>query len=134
MQQKQDAETGYKFVLQAAERSALSVKISLYQQRRMDMKHKRIVFTAALAALLLVFFTMNVAGEAFAASKDVPRMSKEELRGQLNNPDVVVIDARSGRDWRASEFRIKGAKRENPEDVSWAAKYPKEKTIVIYCA
>ena len=66
---------------------------------------------------------------------EVPRMTKEELKAKLDNPDVVIVDVRAGKDWKGSEFKIKGAIRENPAKFSsWAEKYPKDKTLVLYCA
>jgi rhodanese-related sulfurtransferase len=54
----------------------------------------------------------------------------------LGNPEVVIIDVRTGLDRTKGDVRIKGAVRENPgEDVHiWAPKYPKDKTIVLYGA
>ena len=70
-----------------------------------------------------------------AMSADVPRMTKEELKALLEKGDVVVLDLRSGKDWKSSEFMIQKAVREDPGQVaSWAKKYPKEKTLVLYCA
>lgn len=49
--------------------------------------------------------------------------------------DLVILDVRSGRDWSASEVKITGAVRANGDDFdNWANSYPKEKTIVLYCA
>jgi rhodanese-related sulfurtransferase len=48
---------------------------------------------------------------------------------------VIILDVRTGIDWRASEFKIKGAVRASSDNVdSWAAKYAKDKTLVLYCA
>ena len=70
-----------------------------------------------------------------AASTDAPRMSKEELRNRLGDKDIVVIDVRTGYDWDKSNSRIRGAVREDPQDVAtWAKKYTRAKTIVLYCA
>jgi rhodanese-related sulfurtransferase len=53
----------------------------------------------------------------------------------MNNPDLVIIDVRTGRDWASSESKIKGAVREEPNKAeSWADKYEKSKTLVLYCA
>ncbi len=69
------------------------------------------------------------------AIADVPRMTKDELKGLLGNPAVIILDVRVGRDWKDSEFKIKGAVREETVKFSsWATKYPKDKTIVLYCA
>ncbi len=70
-----------------------------------------------------------------AVSQEVPRITKEEVRGMLGDPNVVIIDVRISRDWEGSELKIKGAVREDPIDVSsWIEKYPREKTLVFYCA
>ena len=72
--------------------------------------------------------TVSLAAEA-------PRMEKEQLKAQLGNPDVVVIDVRAFTDWVMTKEKIKGAVRENPRDAEdWGGKYPKDKTIVLYCA
>ena len=69
------------------------------------------------------------------AADEVPRMTKEELKVLLDDPDVVVLDVRRGKDWSKSEKKIKGAVRENPKRFkSWAHQYSKEKTLVLYCA
>jgi rhodanese-related sulfurtransferase len=84
--------------------------------------------------LIMVFFLL-VFGTTLAAAKDVPRMTVDELKALLGNPDVVIIDVRIDRDWNGSTEKIKGAVREDPRDVnSWAKKYSKEKTLVLYCA
>jgi rhodanese-related sulfurtransferase len=72
---------------------------------------------------------------AYAKSEDAPRMTKEELKAMMGSPDLVIIDVRSGTDWADSDLKIKGAVREDPKVFeSWANKYPKDKTIVLYCA
>ncbi len=82
---------------------------------------------AGLAAFVLV------AGAAF--SQEAPRISKEEFNKMLGNPDVVLIDVRQATDWDASTVKIKGAVREEPgKAASWMDKYPKNKTLVLYCA
>ena len=95
------------------------------------MKHNRTIhFTIIFTLVVLIAF----AGASPAAA-DVPRMTKETLKEMLDDPDTIIVDVRSGRDWASSEFKIKGARRENPGEVeSWAEKYPKDKTLVFYCA
>lgn len=86
--------------------------------------------------LILTSFVILAAltGEA-ARAADVPRMTKEDLKAMVDDPDVIILDARSGRDWSSSEFKIQGADRADPADFSsWAEKCPPEKTIVLYCA
>jgi predicted sulfurtransferase len=84
--------------------------------------------------VLLAFASMALFAKA-AVADEVPRMSKEELRAMLGNPDVVIIDVRTDKDWEASQSKIKGAVREEPRQAkSWADKYDKDKTYVLYCA
>jgi len=48
---------------------------------------------------------------------------------------VVIIDVRSYTDWLLGGDKVKGAVRENYRDFDgWQAKYPKDKTLVLYCA
>ena len=83
----------------------------------------------------LVILFMVVGCTTLAKSTDAPRMTKEELKAMLGNADLVIIDVRYGMDWTGSDSKIKGAVREDPEAVdSWANKYPKDKTLVLYCA
>jgi hypothetical protein len=68
-------------------------------------------------------------------ANDVPRMTKEELKGMLGNPEVTIIDVRANADWTGSNLKIKGAVREDPRKLNtWEDKYPKDKTLVLYCA
>ena len=68
-------------------------------------------------------------------ANDIPRITKEELRGMLNNPKVVIIDVRANVDWLGSSLKVKGAIREDPRKVNaWMDKYSKDKTLVFYCA
>ncbi len=87
------------------------------------------ILTVALnLAMLSVVVLTTMAAE-------VPRMTKEGLKSKLGTPEVVIIDVRVGRDWKASEMKIKGAVRGDPQDLeSWAKKYSKDKTLVFYCA
>ena len=77
-------------------------------------------------------------GSAFmtaCASDDAPKMTKEDLKGRLGDPEVVVVDVRAGGSWDNSPTKIKGAVREDPTAVqSWVEKYPKDKTLVFYCS
>jgi hypothetical protein len=68
-------------------------------------------------------------------AEEVPRMTKEQLKIMLDDPNVVILDVRAGRDWKESERKINGAIRENPKLFeSWGHKYSKDNTIVLYCA
>ena len=69
------------------------------------------------------------------ASGGVDPISKNQLRQDLAKPDLIVIDVRQDSDWNSTQWKIPGARREEPSDPrDWMAKYPKDKTIVLYCA
>jgi hypothetical protein len=87
-----------------------------------------------LIATLIIFFMVGTS-MLFAKSADAPRMTKDELKGMLGIPDLVIVDVRYGKDWTDSDLKIQSAVREDPKVFeSWANKYPKNKTIVLYCA
>ncbi len=89
---------------------------------------KLIGIFAVLAVISLFMMPASFAG-------DVPKMTKEELQKIMSDSDVVILDVRQGRDWKSSEFKIKGAIRENPNKLdAWIAKYPKDKKFILYCA
>ena len=86
-----------------------------------------------LAILLILFMVEGCA--MFVKPVDAPRMTKDELKAMLGSPDLLIIDVRYGKDWTDSDLKIRGAIREDPEAFdSWANKYPKDKTLVFYCA
>jgi predicted sulfurtransferase len=65
---------------------------------------------------------------------NVPRMDKEDLRKLLDNPDVIILDVRIQSEWEQSAFKIKGAVRLESVDEVAGVTYPKDKTLVLYCA
>jgi rhodanese-related sulfurtransferase len=72
--------------------------------------------------------------EASLTPENMPRISIDELKGMLGNPDVVIIDVRKDKDWKAADRKIPGAYREDWQTAEqWAPKYPQDKTIVLYC-
>ena len=89
-------------------------------------------YNKALPILLLISVIAGLT--AIASASDVPKVTAEELRAMLGNPDLIIIDVRIERDWKASALKVKGAAWEDFLDVdTWARKYPKDKTIVLYC-
>ena len=92
------------------------------------MRKLILVVTIAAVFALAAFIAMP------AAAQDVKRMTIEELKGVLGNPDVVIVDVRRDGDFKSSTVKVKGAVREDPEKVdTWLSKYPKDKTLVFYC-
>jgi rhodanese-related sulfurtransferase len=83
---------------------------------------------------LLIFILMGLVAN-WAIAEDVSRVTKEELKTMIGESQVVVIDVRTGKDWDGSKLKIKDAVREEPRKAnSWAGKYNKQKTYVLYCA
>ena len=88
---------------------------------------------AAFGALFLL--TAPVLSSPSASAAEPLRITKEELKQRLGDPDIVVVDVRTGRDWTGAVRKIPGAVREEPGDGGgWAERYPKDKPIVLYCA
>jgi rhodanese-related sulfurtransferase len=87
-------------------------------------------------SIFLLSFALSGCHEFLAHYPEVPRITKEELRSLLGNPDVIILDVRIEEHWKESKSKIQGAVREDPEkDINtWADKYPKDKTLVFYCA
>ena len=81
---------------------------------------------------LLFILMVLVTTPLFASS--VPIMDKDELKSLLGSKELVILDVRQGRDWSTSEFKIKDALRVDDGDLSVAKNYPKDNTIVLYCA
>jgi rhodanese-related sulfurtransferase len=67
---------------------------------------------------------------------EAPRITKEQLLSMAGDPDVIILDVRESGSWKGSQWKIKGAVREDPtKDVkTWAEKYPRDKTLVLYCS
>ena len=68
------------------------------------------------------------------AAESPPLVSIAALRQLLADPQVLVVDVRSSRDWNASTIKIAGAKRMNPGDTGWILAEPKDRKVVFYCA
>ena len=82
----------------------------------------------------IVFLTLIILA-GVAKADDPLMMTKEQLVPLLGKPDIIIIDVRTNYDWDSSKVKIKGAVREEGmKFASWMKKYPKDKTIVFYCA
>jgi hypothetical protein len=98
------------------------------------MKRAVATILAVSATVLFLAAFANAAKQSETKPfPDIPRITKEELREKLTDPDVVILDVRLEQQWKSSKLKIVGAIHENPAAVeSWAGKYPKDKTIVLY--
>jgi rhodanese-related sulfurtransferase len=89
----------------------------------------------ALIIVLIMGGAVAVVPAAAIAEAGVPLITAAELKAKLGSPDLTILDVRRAAHWNASDRKIVGAVREDPQAVdSWAGKYTKEKTLVLYCA
>ena len=86
------------------------------------------------AIMALAFLILTGCAEKWSIQLRVPKITKEELKAQLGNPDVIIIDVRVEDEWKETKWKIQGAVREDAEkDLNtWANKYPKDKSLVFY--
>jgi rhodanese-related sulfurtransferase len=78
----------------------------------------------------VIFAASSVGGE-----EGFTVISQDQLREDIAKPDLIVVDVRTDNDWASSQFKIKGAQRQSPNEAKeWMDNYSKDKTIVLYCA
>ena len=95
------------------------------------MVKRLVVFLMSILVMMMACTTWTMS----TMSKGVPRMTKDELKAMLGSPNLIIIDVRYDPHWKESDVKIKGAVREDYNDVnSWANKYAKNKLVVLYCA
>lgn len=82
--------------------------------------------------ITLVMMLLALTATAFAA--DVQSISKETLKANMGS--YIIVDVRTGSDWKGSEFKIPGAVRPTGDIVSFAKNkgWAKNAKIVLYCA
>jgi len=101
---------------------------------------KALIYSSIWTRLCLVIAVLGLLPLGYsrvsASEIKVPRITKEEVKSMLGDPDVIILDVRSARNWSESEWKIKGAIREDRkgETSAWMDKHPKNKTFVLYCA
>jgi rhodanese-related sulfurtransferase len=85
--------------------------------------------------LIILPLLILLASPVLSAADNVSTVTKEELKAQLDSSDIIILDVRTGKDWKSSEFKIKGAIRANPGEFdNWAETYPKDMKLILYCA
>ncbi|MGQ4807034.1 hypothetical protein NKDENANG_00372 [Candidatus Entotheonellaceae bacterium PAL068K] len=88
-----------------------------------------------LSTLAMSWLMVSLFAPMTMAQSTVNLMTTEELKARLDDPDVLVVDVRLGRDWSDSDLKIKGAIRVELRAIaSLADTYDKDKTFVFYCA
>jgi hypothetical protein len=79
--------------------------------------HKMKIRLPTTLAATLCFAILGIF--AFTAlAQEVPKITKEEVLGMIGNPDVIIIDVRSGGNRDRNELKMKEAVREDPRNVS----------------
>ncbi len=82
-------------------------------------------------ALLILFSAIPFAYGA----EGVSFITKNQLKKDLGNPNVAILDVRTHHDWTTSNWKVKGAVRRSPKNPAhWMNKYSKNQKIVLYCA
>ncbi|MBT8253321.1 MAG: hypothetical protein KJN68_05065 [Bacteroidia bacterium] len=80
-------------------------------------------FTVILIAILSL--TVN--------ASELSKISINQLKLMLDNPEVAVIDVRGSKDWQSSGLKIKGAIRGSPKNFdSWVHDFSKDKMLILY--
>jgi rhodanese-related sulfurtransferase len=64
---------------------------------------------------------------------EIPRIPKDELRARLDDPETAVIDVRQEQSEATEKIRNAALEDVNKVD-NWADKYPKDKSIILYCS
>jgi hypothetical protein len=100
------------------------------------MKNIMKMIVGALFGLLILIVTVESGRAADDLPfPDVPRITKEDLKPMLGNPNVIIFDVRLLDQWKEADLKLPGAIFEDANEVdSWIDKYPKDKTLVLYCA
>jgi hypothetical protein len=97
------------------------------------MTKVKLMTALILMACLSLGYAYNKAAVPIVP-EEIPRITKEELKIKLASEDIIIIDVRIPSDYDKNDEKIPGAIRENPMDVRYWTPYPKDKTIVLYCA
>ena len=83
-----------------------------------------------LIFFLVTGFSIFLSAQAFG---QVQKITINQLLESLENPELLILDVRTTGSWQASDKKIKGAVRKNPETFdSWAKDLPKNKFLALY--
>lgn len=93
------------------------------------MRRPNFGYSLSLCTILILAIILSGCAEGFSF------ISKDQLKQDLTNPGTTVVDVRTNRDWNSSQWKIEGAQRQSPTEIKeWMGQYPKDKTIILYCA
>ena len=95
----------------------------------MNLLRKRMILTVFIFTAVFTLLT------SIGIAANTEKITKEELKKIMGEETVLILDVRTGRDWSSSEFKIKGADRVNLKEFNTLSnRYPKDNTLVLYCA
>jgi hypothetical protein len=82
---------------------------------------------------LVIGATEKAGPEQAIPFPEMPRLTKGQVRDLLGKANIVILDTRLEEQWRSSDQMLPGAVHENPTEVkSWAGKYSKDDTLILY--
>ena len=85
--------------------------------------------------LWLLLTAILVGCISFSTADEIPYMTLDELREQMNSPDMLILDVRTGSDWTGNDEKVVGAVRADPKKPSAGPMDTFQgKTLVLYCA
>ena len=97
--------------------------------------YTRIFMLALGLCLLASLFLIGPIASSVNAEDEFNLIEPDQLKRILGREDLRIIDARLTSHWEKSNWKIKGAERQNSKDFHlWADNYSKNEDIVIYCA
>ena len=84
---------------------------------------------------LFISFSALLVFSSYSGADSVSVITKDTLKSWMGKGEITILDARQGRDFRSSEFKIKDAHRADPgKFMGWKDTYPKDQKLVLYCA
>jgi rhodanese-related sulfurtransferase len=87
------------------------------------------------AVLMAIFLLFLIGPASQSAAADAQRITKDSLKAMLDDPGLLIIDVRTEKEWKKADSKIKGAVWEDADEVkTWAGKYPRDKSIALYCS
>ena len=83
-----------------------------------------------LICLIPICFTAFFSAQTFG---QVIKITINQVLESLDDPQLLLLDVRTSGSWQASNTKIKGAVRKNPDTFdSWANDLPKNNFLVLY--
>jgi hypothetical protein len=96
----------------------------------MNMKKINRLKRALLIYSFLLGVTAILSSQAFG---QVIKITVNQALTAIDDPQMLILDVRTSGNWQASDKKITGAVRKNPDTFdSWSKSLPKNKTMLLY--